>query len=71
MTCRRLHRLVQALPWERRAAQESRRREDAKNRLAAVQQDSASIAEHVQGIHHEYELNDWTRTADLFFRGRH
>jgi hypothetical protein len=42
---------------------------NARLRLAEVAADTDRVRTHVDAIHREYELNDWTRTAKRAFAG--
>jgi hypothetical protein len=44
---------------------------NARLRLAEVRADTDRVQTHVDAIHREYVLNDWTRTAKRAFAGDH
>ena len=56
-------------PWTKRAEAEEKLRRLAEYRRHEVDQDTATIREHIEAISTEVELNDWTRTALTIFQG--
>lgn len=62
--------LLDRMPWNRRANAERQRRIDAESKRDSVEKDWALLNRHRRSIDREIELNDWTATAIAVFSGR-
>lgn len=56
-------------PWVRRADDEERLRRYAEHRREKAEEDWGSLRETTEAISNEVDLNDWTRTALIVFKG--
>ena len=61
--------LRELLPWVRRAEAEARARRAAEERQRIAQKEWEPVAEAVDLIRHQDQLNNWTGTARALFRG--
>ena len=62
--------LCRHLPWNRRAAEQTRHVDEARQRLRRAHDDWVPLAAPLVRIDREIDLNDWTATAKRIFSGR-
>jgi hypothetical protein len=65
----RIGRLLERLPWRRRARTYEQHATAARHNLHRVHQDWTPLARDLARIDREIELNDWTATAKRIFAG--